>query len=140
MFVGAAILTFDGITFKDLWMNFLEAVDVMSLMLVGFGVFFKPIFAKVNIFFVVHSALCLDVGGAAFYFRTDNVTQCPKGPHFSRVFVTTFMGVMECIGCIIGVYTYKKYCSSCSGREVVGFACIVSACLHLFNNSPPKIC
>jgi len=109
MLAGTLALTVCGIMFEDSAINATVAVVVAIVEIAAFSILLNPVIAKVNAFFVVQTALAVSVSGATFYFFTDDAQQYPEGPHFSKFFFTTVLGIIGAVVSMIGIATYQAY-------------------------------
>jgi len=101
------------------------------VMLVSFSVVLRPVIAKVNAFFLIQTSLGVSIGGASFYFFTDNPYQYPEGPHFSMEFFTSVLGVIGSICSLVGIYSYQKYATGWTYRQLLMFTNIVLSVLSV---------
>ena len=119
MMLSTVILTLIGTLLQNVRTNALASAAVAVVILLAFSILLRPEIAKVNAFFVLQTSVNFSVGGAAFYFYTDTKDQYPEGPHFSMVFYTTVLGVAGAVFSLIGIYTYQKYASDWTFRQLL---------------------
>jgi hypothetical protein len=131
MFVGTVILTFLGIAYESIELNAFAAIVVALVMLIAFSLVLKPIIAKVNAFFLVQTSLGFSVGGASFYFFTDNAQQYPEGPHFSMNFFTSVLGVVGAVCSLIGIFSYQRWMRNWTYVRLLMMTNIVLSVLNL---------
>jgi len=131
MFLGTAALTVLGITYESAKVNALASLGVAAVMLVAFSVLLRPVIAKVNAFFLLQTSLGISIGGASFYFYTDNPQQFPEGPHFSQEFFTSVLGTAGSICSLVGIYTYQRFASQWTYRGLLFLSNMVLSLLSL---------
>merc|ERR1719171_667434 len=119
MFAGTLLLTILGIMFESVYVNAFAAIGVAIVMLVSFSLVLRPVIAKVNAFFLIQTSLGFSIGGAAFYFYTDDETKYPDGPHFSMEFFTSVLGVLGSVCSLIGIFLYQKYMKDWTYRRML---------------------
>lgn len=119
MLAATLVLSFFGTMLRDVKANAIASMVTAVIVLSAFGLLLRPEIAKVNTFFVLQTSVNFSVGGAAFYFYTDTKEQYPEGPHFSMVFYTTVLGVAGSICSLIGIFTYQKYASEWTFRQLL---------------------
>lgn len=119
MMASTLLLTVIGTTLQNVKVNAIASVVVAVVIISAFSLLLRPEIAKVNAFFCLQTAVNFSVGGASFYFYTDTAEQYPEGPHFSKVFYTTVLGVTGSVFSLIGIYTYQKYASDWSFRQLL---------------------
>mmetsp|Transcript_48385 Transcript_48385/g.121960 ORF Transcript_48385/g.121960 Transcript_48385/m.121960 type:complete len:581 (-) Transcript_48385:149-1891(-) len=130
MFIGTVCLTILGICYESVRLNAFASIAVALVMLVSFSVVLRPVIAKVNAFFLIQTSVGFSVGGASFYFFTDGPQQYPEGPHFSKEFFISVLGVVSSICALIGVYSYQRFASTWTYRRLLLFSnlalCVLS--------------
>merc|ERR1719491_1685897 len=94
MFVGTILLTFLGIFYESPGVNAAASLIVALVMLFSFSVVLRPIIAKVNAFSLIQTSMGFSISGASFYFYTDTPEAYPEGPHFSKEFFTSVLGIV----------------------------------------------
>mmetsp|Transcript_40342 Transcript_40342/g.93535 ORF Transcript_40342/g.93535 Transcript_40342/m.93535 type:complete len:568 (+) Transcript_40342:53-1756(+) len=119
MMASTLALTVIGTTLQNVKVNAIASVVVAVVVISSFSLLLRPEIAKVNAFFCLQTAVNFSVGGASFYFYTDTPEQYPEGPHFSKVFYTTVLGVTGSVFSLLGIYTYQKYASEWSFRSLL---------------------
>jgi len=119
MLLATVVLSFFGTMLRDVRANAIASIVIAVLILLSFSILLRPEIAKVNTFFVLQTSVNFSVGGAAFYFYTDTKEQYPEGPHFSMLFYTTVLGVAGSICSLLGIYTYQKYASEWTFRQLL---------------------
>lgn len=119
MFAGTILLTVLGIGYKDVHINCIAALCVAAVMLIAFSVVLHPLIAKVNAFFLLQTSLGFSIGGATFYFYTDDETAYKEGPHFSMSFYTSVLGIVGSLCSLLGIYTYQRYMKDWKYRQLL---------------------
>merc|ERR1719401_636683 len=109
MFVGTVLLSFLGIHYESPGINAAAALLVALVMLFSFSVVLRPVIAKVNAFSLIQTSCGFSIGGASFYFYTDTIEAYPEGPHFSKEFYTSVLGIVASICSLVGIWSYQKY-------------------------------
>jgi len=131
MFVSTVMLTVLGIVFQNVRLNALAAIIVAVVMLISFSIVLRPVIAKVNAFFLIQTSLGISIGGASFYFFTDNEDQYPEGPHFSKEFFVSVLGVLGSVCSLIGVCSYQRYATGWTYQQLLMFTNIVNSVLSV---------
>mmetsp|Transcript_9093 Transcript_9093/g.17802 ORF Transcript_9093/g.17802 Transcript_9093/m.17802 type:complete len:657 (+) Transcript_9093:173-2143(+) len=101
------VLAFFGVLNKDPTLNFVVAMVVASLEVVGFCVFTPPVIAKVAIYHLLVQGCQISLSGVYFYFFTDQPHQYPEGPHFSDAFYVLSFGLVDSVSRLSGVVLYN---------------------------------
>lgn len=68
-----------------------------------------PIVAKVNAFFFIQSICSFSISGASFYFFTDGPVEYPEGPHLSKEFYTSAIGLVSTVFSLFGMVIYNRW-------------------------------
>jgi len=131
MFAGTCVLTVLGIVWESVWLNAVAAITVAIIMLVSFSVVLRPVIAKVNAFFLIQTSVGFSISGAAFYFYTDDDKMFKDGPHFSKEFFVSVIGIVSAICSLVGVYTYQQYASDWTYRKLLFWTNIVASVLSM---------
>merc|ERR1719341_582262 len=113
------LLSVLGIRANSVRLNAAASIGVGVVVLICFSLVLNPVIAKVNAFFLIQSSMSLSISGASFYFYTDGKEQFPKGPHFTEGFFVSFMGIVNGVFALIGVYTYQRYMSGWTYRKLL---------------------
>ena len=113
--------------------NATVAIVVMVVEIAAFSILLNPLIAKVNAFFVVQTACAVSVSGGTFYFFTDDEKQYPEGPHFSKFFFTTVLGIIGAIVSMIGIATYQAWLKDWTYRRLLVLTNIVVSILSLLD-------
>lgn len=98
-----------GLVQDSVWVNLSVAVFVAILVLVAFTMLLSPMIGKMNCFFFIQTCCVVDISGASFYFFTDNAQQYPEGPHFSKIFFASALGVFIAVLNLVGMATYNRF-------------------------------
>jgi hypothetical protein len=136
MFIGTLLLSFSGMFLQNTMVNAILALVVAVVVLFSFSVTLSPTIARMNAFGLIRTACSLSTSGAAFYFMTDTPEQYPAtstspgGPHFSKFFYNSVVGVVGAVFSLFGIWTYNQYLSTWRYRSVL---VITSLVLCLFN-------
>src|SRR4051812_37456907 len=86
--------------------NVIACVSLFSgvTILVSFALFTPPVIAKAQAFFFIHNVCALSIESGSFYFFTDDQSQFPDGPHFSKLFYATAIGVTTALFNCLGIF------------------------------------
>lgn len=93
-------------------------------MIISFHLLVDQTTARIQTFVMIQNMFTISISSAEFFFFTDNAVQYPEGPHFSKKFYVTVMGVVGSVCFIIGSLTYQGLMKHWKYRSV-----------FLFNNS-----
>jgi hypothetical protein len=115
------LLTFVGACATSMSLRFYAGVAVMMTLIPAFNLLLRPEIAQVNTFFMLQAALSMNIGGATFYFYTDNAEQYPDGPHFSPWFYTSTLGFVSSFMSLLGLATYTNYMKNWTYRSLLLF-------------------
>lgn len=113
--------------------QFASALLVLLILVPSFHIVLRPEIARVNCFFVLQSAFSLGIGGATFYFYTDQPDQYPEGPHFTAWFFASTMGLVASVMSLIGLATYTVYMKNWNYHSLMLFTNILSTLLSLMD-------
>eukprot|EP00933_Yihiella_yeosuensis_P073573 TRINITY_DN82288_c0_g1_i1.p1 TRINITY_DN82288_c0_g1~~TRINITY_DN82288_c0_g1_i1.p1 ORF type:complete len:581 (+),score=107.14 TRINITY_DN82288_c0_g1_i1:192-1934(+) len=119
MLVGSVGLLYLGLAVHDVRINAYGSIAVAMVLLIAFSIFLRPEIAKVNAFFLIQTSVGISISGASFYFYTDTREQYPEGPHFSKTFYTSVLGVAGAICSLVGIYSYQQFASNWSYRRLL---------------------
>jgi len=75
----------------------------------------------------------VSISGATFYFFTDDETQYPAGPHFSKFFFTTVLGVIGSVVSMIGIWSYQAYLKDWTYTRLLILTNVIVSCLSLLD-------
>lgn len=103
------------------------------IMIIGFNVLIEKTTARIQTFSIIQNMLGLSIGGASFFFFTDNAEQYPEGPHFSKKFYVIVLGVVGSICSIIGSMTYLSFMKHWNYRTVFLFNNVIYILVGLLN-------
>jgi len=99
-------------------------------LLVAFLLLLKPVISLMNCYFVIQTCCVVDISGATFYFFTDTPSQFPDGPHFSKIFFASGVGMCVALLNLVGMWTYNRYMKHWKYHGLFVFAnlllCVVS--------------
>lgn len=129
MFAGTVILSVVGLVYESPALNAATAATVGSVVLIAFSTFLSPMVAKVNAFFLIQTAMGLDISGASYYFFTDGKDEFEDGPHFSEVFYVTVLGVVSSLMSLVGLALYNRFMKTWSYRRLLLMANLISCAL-----------
>jgi len=119
MFLGTCTLSGLGILYENIELNAFASIALGIFLLVAFQIVFPPTVAYVNAFFLIQSSMSLQLGGATFYFYTDDEKAYPDGPHFTMEFYTGVLGVAGAICSILGIMFYQRYLKDATYRSLL---------------------
>jgi hypothetical protein len=132
MLTGAAtlLLVAVGLVQDSVWVNLTVAVAVAITVVTAFTLLLNPLIGKMNCFFFIQTCCVVDISGASFYFFTDDSSQYPEGPHFSKMFFASVLGVFVAMLNMLGMALYNRYMKHWRYHALFIFAnllvCIVS--------------
>merc|ERR1740130_183909 len=98
-----------GLLQDSVWVNLAFAAVIAVVVIVSFTMLLHPMIGRMNCFFFIQTCCVVDISGASFYFFTDSASQFPQGPHFSKVFFASALGVFVAILNLVGMYIYNRY-------------------------------
>jgi len=93
----------------------------------------SPIIAKMNAFFFIQNICSFGIGGAQFYFFTDGPESYPEGPHLSKVFYTSAIGMVSTVFSLVGMVIYNRWMQRWSYPHILMFGNILTAVCNLLN-------
>jgi len=106
------------------------AIVVAVVVITAFTMLLHPMIGRMNCFFFIQTCCVVDISGASFYFFTDSRTQYPEGPHFSKIFFASALGVFVAILSLVGMAIYNRFMQHWRYHGLFLFAnilvCIVS--------------
>uniref|UniRef100_A0A7S4LQI3 Folate/biopterin transporter n=1 Tax=Oxyrrhis marina TaxID=2969 RepID=A0A7S4LQI3_OXYMA len=114
--LGLSIMSLMGC---DLVTKIFAATALAAIVLLLFSIVLSPVIARVNAFFFVQSLCALSIGGASFYFFTDDAEAYPEGPHFSTMFYATVLGLVSTAFSMVGVIAYTHLMKAWKYRKVL---------------------
>lgn len=130
MLTGVATLSLVavGLVQDSVWVNLAAALVVAVVVVTAFTVLLNPMIGKMNCFFFIQTCCVVDISGASFYFFTDNAEQFPQGPHFSKIFFASGLGVFVALLSLGGMAIYNRYMQHWRYHALFIFAnCLVCA-------------
>lgn len=89
-----------------------------AIQLTGFAFLTPPVIAKAQAFFFLNHVCTLSIESGSFYFYTDDATQFPEGPHFSKVFYTTAIGTTSALCNVFGIVVYNLWMKHWTYRRI----------------------
>jgi len=135
---SSLLLVIVGLMQDSIWVNLGVALTVAVVVLCSFGSLLHPVIGLTNCFFFIQTCFAFDISGAAFYFFTDDATQYPEGPHFSKMFFASGLGVAFALLNLLGMAAYNRYMKTWRYHGLFYFAnlllCIISLlglCVYL---------
>merc|ERR1719235_2864627 len=131
MFAGTIVLSIIGTLYESSYVNCFAALAVAVVMLLAFSLVLRPVIAKVNAFFLIQTSLGFSIGGASFYFFTDDKQMYPEGPHFSMEFYTSVLGVVGSVCSLVGIYSYQKIMKDWTYRNLLLMTNVVLSILSI---------
>lgn len=126
-------LTTVGMVSDSHTVQFAAALSVIVILLPTFHILLRPEIACMNTFFVLQAALSLNIGGATFYFYTDQKDQYPDGPHFSASFFATTLGFVSSAMSLVGLAIYTRFMKDWSYRSLLFISNILVTILSLLD-------
>jgi len=133
MFVCSMSLMIVGLAERSPLDNSIASAIVFIVILIAFSVMLNPAIAKFNAFSLIQTSLAPSVGGAAYFFFTDNAEQYPEGPHFSPFFFNSVLSGVGGALSLLGIYTYQKYMTDWSYRSLLTFTNVVAGLFSLLD-------
>lgn len=103
------VLVTVGLVQDSVWVNLAVALVIAIVVITAFTMLLHPMIGRMNCFFFVQTCCVVDISGASFYFFTDSVKQYPEGPHFSKIFFASGLGVFIAILNLVGMAVYNRY-------------------------------
>ena len=133
MFIGPLALMVVGMLNYSVEANAFVALMVAAFEITAFGLFLDPVIAKINAFFVICNSLSLAIDGGSFYFYTDDAHEYKDGPHFSKEFFTSVLGIINSVVSLVGIATYQRYLKHWPYRKILYFTQILASVLSLLD-------
>merc|ERR1719183_2638331 len=95
LLTGASTLLLVGVGLlqDSVYVNLMVALVVAIIVVSAFTLLLHPMIGRMNCFFFIQTCCVVDISGASFYFFTNDRTQYPEGPHFSKIFFASALGV-----------------------------------------------
>jgi len=106
---GAIALTVAGLMMRSHLMRMVVALSCLAAVLGSIQLSLRPEISRIITFYILQSAVHVSYSGASFYFYTDTIAEYPEGPHFSKMFYTTVLGVVSAFCSLIGLWLYIQY-------------------------------
>jgi len=98
-----------GLLQDSVWVNLAFAAVIAVVVIVSFTMLLNPLIGRMNCFFFIQTCCVVDISGASFYFFTDSISQYPEGPHFSKIFFASGLGIFIACLNLVGMCIYNKY-------------------------------
>merc|ERR1719183_1141178 len=132
LLTGASTLLLVGVGLlqDSVYVNLMVALVIAVIVVSAFTMLLHPMIGRMNCFFFIQTCCVVDISGASFYFFTDNASQFPHGPHFSKIFFASGLGVFVAILSLVGMAIYNRFMQHWRYHGLFLFAnilvCIVS--------------
>lgn len=123
-------LAYAAMMVESIMVNLAVAVVVLICIIGSFLLLTTPVIGLMNAFTVLQGALHFNIEGGAFYFFTDGPEEYPEGPHFSKVFYTSGMGIVASVFSILGMVLYQTCLKEWRYRPIFYAGNIVAALIH----------
>eukprot|EP00405_Crypthecodinium_cohnii_P013192 CAMPEP_0206438504 /NCGR_PEP_ID=MMETSP0324_2-20121206/11670_1 /ASSEMBLY_ACC=CAM_ASM_000836 /TAXON_ID=2866 /ORGANISM="Crypthecodinium cohnii, Strain Seligo" /LENGTH=571 /DNA_ID=CAMNT_0053905977 /DNA_START=120 /DNA_END=1835 /DNA_ORIENTATION=+ len=131
MGASTLLLLFVGLMEQSSWVNLGVGLVIGVLVIGSFLVLLRPVIGLVVCFSFIQAVCALDVRGATFYFFTDDEVEFPEGPHFSKLFFASGLGVCVSLLNLVGMVTYGRYMKTWRYHAMFIFANCVLCSLNL---------
>ena len=102
-------------------------------MVIAFNMLVDKTTARIQTFVMVQNMFTVSISSAEFFFFTDTAEQYPEGPHFSKKFYVTVMGVVASVCFIVGSIIYQQCMTHWRYRSVFLFNNVVYMVVGLLN-------
>lgn len=124
---GGATLTIAAVSMlqDSVWISLSVALCVSVVVATSFTMVLRPIIGRMNVFFFFQTTCAIMIDGATFYFYTDNAEQYPDGPHFSKIFYTSGLGVLVACLNLVGMAMYNTFMKKWRYHALFTFANVV---------------
>jgi len=122
MGASTALLVAVGLLQESAWVNLYVALAVAVVIVGCFSLLLSPVIGKVNCFFFIQTCCVIDISGAAFYFFTDGPSEYPEGPHFSKLFYASGLGVFLSLLNLLGLWVYNHTMKDWRYHQLLIFA------------------
>jgi len=130
---GTLLLVGVGLLQESIWVNFGVGVAVAVVVVGAFLLLLRPIISLMNCFFFIQTCCVVDISGASFYFFTDDAVEYPQGPHFSKIFFASGLGVCIALLNLFGMWIYNKYMQHWRYHGLFIFANLLLCVISLFS-------
>eukprot|EP00929_Paragymnodinium_shiwhaense_P121100 TRINITY_DN93218_c0_g1_i1.p1 TRINITY_DN93218_c0_g1~~TRINITY_DN93218_c0_g1_i1.p1 ORF type:complete len:556 (+),score=98.72 TRINITY_DN93218_c0_g1_i1:96-1763(+) len=128
--ICSLVLAYAALSIDSIRINLMIAIGVLVAIVGSFLLLTRPIIGLMNAFSVLQGALALNIEGGAFYFFTDGPSQYPEGPHFSKMFYTTGMGIVASLFSIFGMMLYQSCLKECKYRPLFYAGNLFAVVIH----------
>jgi len=122
-----------GLIQDSVWVNLCVAAVVAVVVVTAFTMLLHPMIGRMNCFFFIQTCCVVDISGASFYFFTDTATQFPEGPHFSKVFFASALGVFVAVLNLVGMAIYNRHMQHWRYHGLFIFANFLVCAVNLVN-------
>ena len=102
-------------------------------MIVAFNLLVDSTTARIQTFVMVQNMFTISISSAEFFFYTDTAEQYPEGPHFSKKFYVTVMGVVGSLCFVAGAVSYQLIMQHWKYRNVFWFNNLIYILVGLLN-------
>jgi len=106
---GAIALSVVGLAIRSSAMRLVVALVCLAVVLLAVNLALRPEISRIISFYIIQSAVHVSYSGASFYFYTDTVAEFAEGPHFSKMFYTTVMGIVSAVCSLVGLWLYVAF-------------------------------
>lgn len=120
-----------GLLQDSIFVNLAVALIASVIVISAFLALLRPIISLMNCFFFIQTCCAVDISGASFYFFTNDSVQYPDGPHFSRMFFASGLGVCVSALNLVGMYLYNRYMQHWRYHGMFIFANTLLCLVHL---------
>jgi folate/biopterin transporter len=122
MGASTAVLVAVGLLQDSVWVNLYVGMAIAFIVVGAFTLLLSPVIGKVNCFFFIQTCCVIDISGASFYFFTDGPAEYPEGPHFSKVFYASGLGVFLSMLNLFGLWVYNQTMKDWRYHQLLIFA------------------
>mmetsp|Transcript_21578 Transcript_21578/g.50304 ORF Transcript_21578/g.50304 Transcript_21578/m.50304 type:complete len:578 (-) Transcript_21578:89-1822(-) len=130
---GAIALTFTGLAVHSKLLRLIVALVCLAVVLVAIYISLRPEISRVISFYIIQSAVHVSFSGASFYFYTDTADEFAAGPHFSKTFFTTVLGVVSAICSLIGLWLYVSFFKHWGYRKLLYVTNVILCVAYLLD-------
>jgi folate/biopterin transporter len=106
--IATLVLVTVGLIQDSVYVNLAVALIMAIIVVSAFTLLLHPMIGRMNCFFFIQTCCVVDISGASFYFFTNDRTQYPEGPHFSKIFFASALGVFVAMLNLVGMYIYNR--------------------------------
>jgi len=116
---GAIAMTVVGLAIHSKLLRLIAALVCLAVVLASIYIALRPEISRIISFYIIQSAVHVSFSGASFYFYTDTFEELPNGPHFSKTFFTTVLGIISAVCSLIGLWLYVAYFKHWGYRKIL---------------------